>query len=108
MATRDDKRWKLVPPGSFAGKKIAFASTHEVDGSADLASEFMSSVFAPGPGDYAISDESGILDFMPFDQRSTDEVWARITQRYGLTPSGVGSERLVDLFRAIAGRRGRQ
>ena len=43
MAKRNDKRWKIVPPGTFAGRKITFASTDEVEASADVASEFMSS-----------------------------------------------------------------
>jgi hypothetical protein len=108
MAIRDDKRWKNVSPGTFDGKKITFASTDEVDASADVASEFMSSVFELDPGDYAISDESDILDFMHFDERSTDDVWARITSLYAVTLSDVGSGRLVDIFRAITARRGTQ
>lgn len=108
MAPPDDKRWKIVPPGTYSGKTITFASTDEVDASAVFASEFMSSVFELDPGDYAISDESDILDFMPFDERSTDDVWARITSLYGATFSDVGSGRLVDIFRAITARRGTQ
>ena len=106
MAKRKDKRWKIVPPGTFAGRKITFASTDEVEASADVASEFMSSIFELDPGDYAMSDESDILDFMPFGERSTDDVWSRITQRYGVALTDVGSGRLVDIFRAITARRG--
>jgi hypothetical protein len=105
MTTRDDKRWKIIPLGTFAGKKITFASTDEVEASADVASEFMSSIFELEPGDYVMSDESDILDFMPFDERNMDEVWARITRRYGVTQSDVESGRLVAIFRAITARR---
>lgn len=106
MTKRNDKRWKILPPGTFAGKKITFASTDEVEASSTVASEFMFSIFELDPGDYAMSDESDILDFMPFDERSTDEVWSRIKQRYGVTLADVGSGRLVDIFRAITARRG--
>jgi len=106
MAKRDDKRWKIVPPGTFAGKKITIASTDEVEANVDVASEFMSSIFELEPGDYAMSDESDILDFMPFDELSTDEVWSRIKKRYGVALADVGSGRLVDIFKAITARRG--
>jgi hypothetical protein len=108
MATRDDKHWKVLPHGTFAGKRITFAATDEVEASPEVASEFMFSIFALDPGDYAMSDESDILDFMPFDERSTNDVWSRITQLYGVTLSDVGSGRLVDVFRAITARRGTQ
>ena len=108
MAKRDDKRWMILPPGTSAGKKFTFASTEEAEASTDLASEFMSSIFELDPGDYAMSDESDILDFMPFDERSTDEVWSCIKSQYGVTLADVGSGRLVDIFKAIAARRGTQ
>jgi hypothetical protein len=105
MARRIDKRWKPLPPGTFTGKKITFASTAEVEANRDAASEFMSRIFGLDPDDYAISDESDILDFTPFDERSEDDVWARIAHAYGLTQADVGSGRLVRIFKAITARR---
>ena len=108
MAKRIDKRWKLLPPGTFASKKITFASTEEVEASSGVASEFMSTVFDLDPDDYAISDESDIFDFTPFDERTDDDVWARIERAYGLTKADVGSGRLVRIFKAISDRRSTQ
>lgn len=108
MARRTDKRWKLLPSVTFAGKKITFASTEEVEASPDVASEFMSTIFDLDPGDYAISDESDILDFTPLDERSEDDVWARIAHAYGLTQADIGSGRLVRIFKAIIARRSMQ
>lgn len=108
MAKRIDKHWKHLPPGSFAGKKITFASTEEVEASADVSSEFMSTIFGLDPGDYSMSDESDILDFMPFDERSSDDVWSRIEQIYGVARADVGSGRLVSIFKAVTARRSTQ
>lgn len=108
MARRIDKRWKVVPAGTFAGKKITFAPTDEVEASAEAAADFMSTIFDLDPGDYAMSDESDLLDFMPFDERSTDSVWALIHRTYGVSQADVGSGRLVSIFKAIAARRGTQ
>ena len=100
-----DKRWKRVPAGTFAGKKITVASTEDVDANVVLASEFMLTVFDLEPGDYAISDESDLLDFTSFFERDTGEAWRRIEQTYGLTQVDVGSGRLVQIFKVITGKR---
>jgi len=104
MARRTDKRWKILPPGTFAGKKITFASTEQVDASSDIASEFMSTIFNLDPGDYLISDESSIPDFTPFDEPDIADVWSRIDSAYGINQSDVGSELLVRIFESIVQR----
>jgi hypothetical protein len=108
MVKRMDKGWKRVPAGTFAGKKITIADTEGVDAHAEIASEFIRTIFDFEPGDYVISDESDILDFMSFDESDTSDVWRRIERAYGLTQVEVGSGRLVQIFRAISGRRGTQ
>ena len=102
MARRSDTRWKMLPTGTFAGKKITFASTEQVDASYSIASEFMAAIFDLDPGDYLISDESSILDFTPFDESETNDIWSRIESAYGITRTDVGSEILVNVFEAIA------
>jgi hypothetical protein len=108
MTRRIDKRWRRLAPGALAGRKITFASTEEIEANPDIASEFMSAIFELDPGDYAISDESDILDFVPLDERKEKDVWARIATTYGLTQADVGTGRLVRIFEAIAARRSMQ
>jgi len=103
-----NKGWKRVPAGTFDGKTITFASTEVVEAFDQIAAEFIRTIFSFEPGDYAISDESDILDFMSFDERDTSDVWRRIEHNYGLTKADVGSGRLVHIFRAISARRGTQ
>jgi hypothetical protein len=107
MVKRMDKSWKRVPAGTFAGD-ITFASTEEVDAHGEIAAEFIRTIFAFEPGDYAISDESDILDFMSFDESDTSDVWSRIERAYGLTQVDVGSGRLLQIVKAISGKRGTQ
>ena len=107
MAKRIDRHWRRVPPGTFSGE-ITFASTDEVEAHADLAAEFILRIFDFEPSDYAISDESDILDFMSIFDRDTSKVWRHIEREYGVTQEEVGSGRLVKIFRAITGKSGRQ
>ena len=101
-----EKGWKRVPAGTFDGKRITFASTERVEACHEIAAEFMRTIFDFEPGDYAISDESDILDFMSFDEWDIDEVWSRIERNYGISKAGVGSECLVRIFEAIGAKRG--
>ena len=57
---------KIIRSGPFKGKKITFASTDRVEEFKTLADDFMLDVFELEPGDYAISDESAVRDFLSF------------------------------------------
>ncbi len=104
MAKPIDKHLKRIPAGARAGKKIAFAPTEEVEAREDLASQFMSTIFGLDSGDYAISDESELFDFIPLDEGTDDDVWERIQLVYGLTRLDVGSGCLIRIFKAIENR----
>lgn len=94
-----------MAPGRFKGKKITFASTARVEEFAPLASDFMDEIFELLPGEYAISDESDLLDFTEMGSSDTSELWRRINEVYGIGLTDVGSGRLVDIFMEIARRR---
>jgi len=64
----------------------------------------MSTIFNLEPGDYLISDESSIPDFVPFDESDIADVWSRIESAYGINRSDIGSELLVKVFESIAQR----
>jgi len=76
----------------------------EIGSSYNIASEFMSTIFDLDPGDYLISDESSILDFTPFDESDTTDIWSRIESAYGINRTDVRSEFLVNVFESIAQR----
>lgn len=70
--------------GRFKGKKVTFASTARVEEFAVLASEFMDEIFELLPREYAISDESDLLDFTDMGSSDTSELWKRINEVYGI------------------------
>jgi hypothetical protein len=100
------KGWKVVPPGTFEGKTVTLAETDVVETYPQIVAAFMSQVFDLDPGDYLITDESGLLDFTPFDESDTTEIWARIESVYGIAQSDVGFGLLIRIFEAIS-KRGR-
>lgn len=103
--SKDDKR---ITRGRFAGQKITFASTEQIEDFGQLASDFMGQVFDFLPGEYLISDESDLLDFTDMGSSDTSEIWKRITEVYGVSLVDAGSERLVNIFTEITRRRNLQ
>jgi hypothetical protein len=91
-------------PGA-KGKRFLLAPTGQVEAAADVAAEFMKCVFDLEPGDYLITDESDLWDFVPFDESGTAEIWSRIDSVYNIGFEDVGSGRLVRLFEVIAKER---
>lgn len=87
------------------GKRFLLAPTGQVEAAADIAAEFMKYIFNLEPGDYLITDESDVLDFVPFGKSGTAEIWSRIDSVYSIGFEDVGSGRLVRLFEAIARER---
>jgi hypothetical protein len=105
MPRRPLKRWKVLPPGTFEGKTVTLAETDGIEAYPQLAAEFMFQIFELDPGDYLITDESDLLDFTPFAESSTTEIWARIENDYGIGESDVKSRLLYRIFEAISKRR---
>jgi len=99
------KRYKTIPAGHFKGKRITIADTDRVEDHREIAGEFMAEIFGLSPGEYAISDESGLSDFVSFDQDRTNELWNRVAACYAVNAADVGTDRLVDIFDAIARRK---
>jgi hypothetical protein len=105
MPRRPLKRWKVLPAGTFEGKAVTLAETDGVEAYSQLAAEFMSQIFGLDAGDYLITDETELLDFTPFAESDTTEIWARIENEYGIGKSDVGSRLLLRIFEAISKRR---
>ena len=68
----------------------------------------MGQVFDLLPGEYLITDESGLLDFAETGSSDTSEIWSRIAELYGVSLANVESERLVNIFTEITRRRNLQ
>jgi acyl carrier protein len=95
------RRLKRVSGDVLSGKRITFAPTDQVESFGVLVNDFMSSIFELEPGEHMITDESDLLDFTPLDSSDTTEIWARITELYGIAHSDASSERLIAILAAI-------
>ena len=99
------RKRKLIRRGPLKGKRVRFAPADRIEDHAALAREFMARVFELEPGDYLLSDESAVSDFTASGEWDAAATWQRIEEIFGVGSAEVGSERLVDLFAAIAERR---
>jgi hypothetical protein len=99
------RRLKRVSGDVLSGKRITFAPTDQVESFGVLVNDFMSLIFELKAGEHMITDESDLLDFTPLDSSDTTEIWARITELYGVARSDVSSERLIAILAAIQQKR---
>jgi hypothetical protein len=53
-----------IPIGPFKGKRIEFAPVTRVEMFTDIAEDFMTRIFNFDPGEYLLSDESSLGDFI--------------------------------------------
>ena len=100
--SKDDK---VITRGRFKGKKITYSATDRINEFTHLSSEFMDQVFDLEPGEYLITDESDLLDFIDMAASDASEIWNRITEIYGVSLADVRCGRFVDIFAAITLRR---
>ena len=96
---------KVIRSGPFNGKRITFASTDRVEEFKTIADDFMLDVFELEPGDYAISDESDLRDFVSFVEEDRVDAWKRMREHYGLKREELQSTLLIDVFGEIVNRR---
>lgn len=98
------KHERVVRHGPFKGKRITFASTERIEALKGIAEEFMSRVFELDPGDYVISDESDLRDFVSFIEEDAGDAWNRMQKMYGISRESMASTRLIDVFEELANR----
>jgi hypothetical protein len=87
------------------GKTIKFASAERVEAFRRIADDFMLEIFDLIPGEYLITDESSLRDFTDEGSSDTSSLWALVTKTYGIDRVHVPSEKLVDIFAEIEGRK---
>lgn len=97
MTSDDD----IIPSGPFKGKKIECAPTSGIDMFQTIAEDFMKRVIGLDAGDYLISDESSVFDFVGQDGLSKAEVKRRVLEAYDLDISEVKAGNLLDILRLI-------
>ena len=88
----------IVPSGPFKGKKIEMASTAGIGMFERIAEEFMLTIFGFEAGDYLITDESSLRDFVGVDELRLTDIQQKIRGVYGLDVSDLKSGNLLEIF----------
>ena len=96
---KDDSR--IVSSGPFEGKKIEFAPTTGVDMFLKISDEFMKKIFDLAPGEYLISDESNLHDFIGVNEWDLTDILKKIRDVYDLDISEIESGNLLKIFKRI-------
>lgn len=97
-------KFKKINPKTFEGKKFEMAPANRVEAASEVADDFMIAIFDFEGGGYLITDESSLSDFTEYGSSDMEPLWRRIEARYGIGPSVVRSDKLVDIFEAIVAR----
>lgn len=99
----EDKR--IIQSGPFKGKKIEFASTAGIDMFLDISEEFMKKIFDFDSGEYLITDESSLYDFMGLDEMKLTDIQKKIQDVFDIDVSDIESGNLLEIFKRIHHRK---
>jgi hypothetical protein len=64
---------RVIPSGTFKGKKIEFAPTTGIDMFLEISQDIMKRIFDFEPGEYLSTDKSSLFDFTGLDERHPRE-----------------------------------
>lgn len=105
MMSEDDQ---IIPSGPFKGKRIEIAPSKGMEMFADIAEEFMEHILGFAPGDYLITDESSLRDFIGLGEEVEVELAAlrqKIREEYEVDISDLTSGNLLEIFMRIHRRK---
>jgi hypothetical protein len=77
------------------------ASTARIEMYDDIAEEFMSHIFGLEPGEYLITDESSLHDFIGVDNLEIAAIHGRIREVYAVDVSDLESGNLREIFERL-------
>lgn len=90
---------RIIPSGPFKGKRIEMAPTTGVDVFADIVEGFMERILGFEPGEYLITDESTLTDFIGLaDEAKLGDLQQRIRDEYGVEVADLQSGNLLEIF----------
>jgi hypothetical protein len=99
---------KSGPRNPLEGKKVVFAESDRIEQQRDVANAVMLELFGFEPGEYLITDESSLDDFVSFAEdyeQALDSLWRTIESLWGINRKDVGTENLASLFETVARRK---
>ena len=94
---------RMIQRGRFKGKKIEMSRTAGVDLVPEVTEDFMREIFEMEPGDYLISDESELGDFVRVGEETLEAIQRTVHRVYGVDVSAVPHGNLLGIFKRIRG-----
>ena len=91
----------VLSKGPFKGKRVEFASTTGIESLENIADDFMLNIFGFEPGEYLITDLSGLHDFVGVDEMEFVDILARIRDVYRLDVADLQSGNLLEIFKRL-------
>lgn len=97
---------RTIPSGPFKGKKIEIAPSKGMEMFASIAEEFMERILGFAPGDYLITDESSLMDFIGLGEEvELIDLRQKIREEYEVEISDLPSGNLLEIFMRIHRRK---
>lgn len=96
MDFKYSKRVGPLPPGT----KIEFGSTEGVAAFEEVAASFLKEIFGYRPGEYLLTDESRLSDFVPINE-SIEPVIRKINDTYHIDIVPSSNPNLLQLFQEL-------
>jgi hypothetical protein len=98
----------IIPSVRFKGKKIEMAPAGGIELFREIADDFMLRIFGYEPGDYLITDESSLRDFVGVNDLSLAEIHKDIQTQYSIDVAGLESGNLLEILVRIHERQSSQ
>ncbi len=92
---------RVLRRGPFKGKTIEMASTAGIEMYEDIAEKFMSHIFGFEPGEYLITDESSLHDFIGVDDLELAAIHSKIREVSAVDVSDLESGNLREMFERL-------
>lgn len=92
---------RIIRRGPLKGKKIELAPTAAIEGFVEIYEEFIKSVFYFEPGEYLITDESSLHDFIGIDEIRLSDIHKTIQELYTVDVSNIKNGNLLEIFKRI-------
>jgi hypothetical protein len=92
---------RIISRGPFKGKRIEFTPTTGINKLLEISEDFMIKIFGLELGEYLISDESTLYDFIGLDEMELPEIHKKIQEMYNIDASDIKSRNLLEIFKRI-------
>lgn len=100
-AKRTSAGGRVLRKEPFKGKRVELASTTGIQKFDNVAEDFMRNIFALEAGEYLITDQSSLHDFVGVDDMEFVDILARVRDVYRLDVADLPSGNLLEILKRL-------